>query len=176
MRASGDREAEVLGCPGDRRPREEAIGEHEQESGSFAPVEGISLRRYARVAVELHRVTPEQMEATAEAHGIPKGRLQAIAEEWNRRMQADPQVVQRYSELYQEGMREAGIEAPDISLEQYADILVKSKTAPLQEVLSEFGLTIQTFALVSGQMGERLQADPSLAAKLGEILGGKAGQ
>ena len=139
-------------------------------------MEGITLRHYARVAVELHRVPPEQMEATAEGHGIPKGRLQAIAEEWNRRMQADPQVVQRYSDLYQEGMREAGIVAPEITLEQYADIIIRSKTTPLEQVLPEFGLTIQTFALVSGTWGERLQADPSLAARLGEILGGKAAQ
>ena len=146
----------------------------EEEKGSLAPVEGISLEHYARVAVELHRSPSQDWDGVAETHGIPRGRLQAIAEEWNRRMQSDPQMVQRYSDLYQQAMRDAGVEAPDITLEQYADILQRSKTTPLEKVLPEFGLTVQTFALVSGRWGEKMRADPSLAARLGEILGGTA--
>ena len=134
-------------------------------------VEGITLEKYARVAVELHRVPSERWDATAEEHGIPAGRLQAISEEWNRRMQADPQVVRAYSDLYQKAMKEAGVEAPDITLEQYAEILRKSKTVPLDQVLPEFGLTLQTFALVSGGWGEKMIADPALAARLAEMLG-----
>jgi hypothetical protein len=111
----------------------------------------------------------------AESRGIPKGRLQAIAEEWNRRMSSSPEVVQEYSDLYQEAMREAGIEAPDITLEQYADILRRSGSESLEKVLPEYGLNVQTFALVSGTWVEKMRTDPSIAARLGEILGGSAG-
>ena len=123
----------------------------------------------------LHGLAREDAEETARAHGIPAGRLQQIAEEWNRRMTAHPEVVQRYSALYQEAMREAGIVAPEITLEQYADILRRSRETPLEQVLPEFGLNLQTFALVSGRWGERMQADVSLAMRLAELLGGPTG-
>ena len=153
-----------------RRP---AIGE--DETGPYAPVEGVTLEQYTKAAVALHGLAEEDAEETARAHGIPAGRLQQIAEEWNRRMTAHPEVVQRYSALYQEAMREAGIVAPEITLEQYADILRRSRETPLEQVLPEFGLNLQTFALVSGSWGERMQADVSLAVRLAELLGGPTG-
>jgi hypothetical protein len=72
-------------------------------------------------------------------------------------------------------MREAGIVAPEITLEQYADILRRSRETPLEQVLPEFGLNLQTFALVSGTWGERMQTDVSLAVRLAELLGGPTG-
>lgn len=144
----------------------------EPDSEPYEPIEGISLEKYARVAVELHRTPSEKMDETAEAMGIPAGRLTAIAEGWNARMVQYPEVVTRYSELYQQGMKDAGIEAPDISLEQYADILKQGRTRPINEILPEFGLNMQTFAMVSGQWIEKMSADTTLAAKLAELLGG----
>jgi hypothetical protein len=45
-------------------------------------------------------------------------------------------------------MHGAGIQAPDITLEQRAEILRESGKRPLAEVLPAYGLTLQTFALV----------------------------
>jgi hypothetical protein len=148
------------------------MAEDEQESGPYAPIEGISLEKYARVAVELHRTPSEKMDETAEAMGVPAGRLQAIADGWNQRMAKHPEVVQRYSALYQQGMRDAGIEAPEITLEQYAEILKEAGKRPLAEVLPAYGLNVQTFALVSGQWIDRMAADASIAAKLAGLMGG----
>jgi hypothetical protein len=144
----------------------------EPESGPYAPIEGISLEKYARVAVELHRVRADQMDEKAHELGIPEGRLQAISEGWNQRMAEHPEVVQRYSALYQQGMRDAGIEAPEITLEQYAEILKESGKRPLAEVLPAYGLNVQTFALVSGQWIDRMAADATIAARLAALMGG----
>ena len=137
-----------------------------------ALVEGVSLEQFAKAAVAMFGLSGPAVEDAAQAHGIPAGRVQAISEEWNRRFMAQPELVQQYNALYQQAMKDAGILAPEISLEQYADILRKAKETPLEQVLPEFGLNMQTFALVSGGWGERLMADTSLASRLAELLGG----
>lgn len=142
----------------------------EKASDPSDEVEGVSLEQYARVAVELHRDPDLDPDAVAQAHGIPAGRFKAVSEEWGRRLSAGPEVVQRYNAAYQAAMKDAGIEAPDITLQQYADILRRSRSTPLEEVLPEFGLTLQTFALVSGRWGERMMSDTALAARLAELL------
>jgi hypothetical protein len=144
----------------------------EESSAPYVPVEGVSLEQYTKAAVAVFGLGEADAEAAAQAHGIPPGRMQAIGEEWSRRMTAHPEMVQRYNTLYQETMREADVVAPDITLEQYADILRRGRETPLEELLPEFGLNLQTWALVSGSWGERLMADTSLAARLAELLGG----
>jgi hypothetical protein len=137
-----------------------------------APIEGVSLERYAEVAVALHGTSLEEMESRAQALGIPAGRMNAISEGWNQRFAEHPELVRRYSDLYQKAMRDAGIRAPDISLEQYAEIL-SSRTSGEEflEVLQRFGLDLQTFALVSQVWIEKMSADPSLAMRLASMVG-----
>jgi crotonobetainyl-CoA:carnitine CoA-transferase CaiB-like acyl-CoA transferase len=138
----------------------------------FEPVEGVTLERYAEAAVAFHRASGDDVESLAVANGIPAGRINAIAEVWNRRMAEHPEVVTRYSELYQQALRKAGIEAPDISFEQYVEILRRqTKGDPIAEVLSDFGLDLQTFALVSQRWIDEMQKDTSLAARMAELLG-----
>ncbi len=136
-----------------------------------APIEGVTLERYAEVAVALHGASPEEIETRATAHGIPSGRINAIAEAWNQRFVEHPELVRRYSDLYQQAMQRAGIRAPEITLEQYAEIL-QSGTSGEQfvSVLGRFGLNLQTFALVSQGWIDRMSADPSLAMRLATIM------
>jgi hypothetical protein len=68
-------------------------------------------------------------------------------------------------------MKDAGIEAPDITLEQYADILTQGRTRPINEILPEFGLNMQTFAMVSGEWIDKMAKDPAMAARLAELMG-----
>lgn len=143
------------------------------ETDPLEPVEGVTLERYAEAAVAFHRASGDEIESLAVANSIPAGRIDAIAEVWNRRMTEHPEVVTRYSELYQQALRKAGIEAPDISFEQYVEILRRqTKGEPIAEVLGAFGLDLQTFALVSQHWIDEMQKDSSLAARLGELLGG----
>jgi hypothetical protein len=143
------------------------------QEGPEAPIEGVSLERYAEVAVALHGASsPEEVETRARALGIPAGRIKAIGEGWNQRFALHPELVRRYSDLYQKAMRDAGIRAPDVSLEQYAEIL-SSQTSGEQflEVLKRFGLNLQTFALVSQGWIDKMSADPSLAMRLASLMG-----
>jgi hypothetical protein len=138
----------------------------------FDPVEGVTLERYTELAVALYGVTAdEEIETRAQAHGVPPGRFKAVAEGWNRRMAEHPEVVQRYSSLYQQALKDAGVEAPDITLEQYAEILRRqSQGQPVTEVLSDFGLDLRTFALVSQRWIDEMAADPSLAVRFVGLL------
>ena len=135
----------------------------EAAAGSDVEVEGVSLERYAEVAVALHAADPEEADAIAQRHGIPAGTgIQAIAEGWNQRFVQQPELVQRYSDLYQQAMRKAGIQAPDITLEQYAEILKSGASGDaFLLVLQRFGLTLQTFAMVSQGWIDKMAADPS---------------
>ncbi len=147
----------------------------ESSSDPYEPVEGVSLEQYTKVTVAIFGLSEAEAEGVAVAHGLPAGRLQAIGEEWSRRMTAHPEMVHRYNALYQEGMKEAGVVAPDITLEQYAEILRRGKEMPLEQLLPEFGLNLQTFALVSGSWGERMMADPSLAVRFAQLMGAPTG-
>ena len=134
-------------------------------------VEGVTLERYARVAVAIHAAPEDRWDALAQEHGVPAGRIRAIGEEWNRRFAENPALVQEYSRLYQQAMREAGITAPDITLEQYVEILQSQQRGePMDEALARFGLTLQTFALVSQTWIERMAADLSLAMRFAELI------
>ena len=143
----------------------------DQSSDPYAPVEGVSLEQYTNAAVAVFGLDEAEAEEAAQAHGIPAGRMLAIGEEWTRRMTANPEMVQRYNALYQQAMKDAGVVAPDITLEQYAEILRRGRETPLDALLPEFGLNLQTWALVSGSWGERLMADPTLAVRLAQLLG-----
>jgi len=140
-------------------------------SDPYAPVEGVSLEQYTKAAVAGFGLDAAQAEEAAQAQGIPAGRMLAIGEEWSRRMTKHPEVVFKYNALYQAAMKEAGVVAPDITLEQYAEILKRGKETPLEQLLPEFGLNLQTWALVSGSWGERMMADTSLAVRFAQLLG-----
>jgi hypothetical protein len=144
-------------------------------SDPYAPVEGVSLERYTKAAVAVFGLEDAKADEVAQAQGIPAGRMFAIGEEWSRRMTTNPDMVQKYNALYQQAMKDAGVVAPDITLEQYAEILRRGRETPLDELLAEFGLNLQTWALVSGSWGERLMADPSLAVRLAQLLGAPTG-
>jgi hypothetical protein len=143
----------------------------DSSSDPYAPVEGVSLEQYTKAAVAVFDLDDAKAEEAAQAHGIPAGRMLAIGEEWNRRMTTNPEMVHKYNALYQQAMKDAGIVAPDITLEQYAEILTRGKETPLEQLLPEFGLNMQTWALVSGSWGERMMADPSLAVRFAQLLG-----
>ena len=147
----------------------------QSSSDPNAPVEGVSLEQYTKAAVAIFGLGEEEAEAAARDHGIPAGRMLPIGEEWSRRMTANPELVHRYNALYQEGMKEAGVVAPDITLEQYAEILKRGSETPLEKLLPEFGLNLQTWALVLGSWGERMMADPSLALRFAQLMGAPTG-
>jgi hypothetical protein len=71
---------------------------------TMQPVEGISLQRYAELAVGMQHLGADVAAQTAyaEQNGVPEGRYMPIAEEWARRMQADPRINKRFNELWRE--------------------------------------------------------------------------
>ena len=141
---------------------------------NFEPVEGVTLEKYAELIAALTGTTTEdEVEARAVAGGIPAGRYGAISEVWNQRVLGIPEVGARYTELYLAALRAQGIEAPDITLEQFAEITRRQGSGESPTVvLVEFGLTPQTYSLVSQKWAGRFATDPGLAMRFGQLLSG----
>lgn len=135
---------------------------------SDEPIEGVTLETFTKAAVAMHGAPPETWDAIAERFGIPAGRYQAIGEAWTARMGTDMALVNRYNELYQAAMVEAGITAPEITMEQYVDLI---KTGgPTPENLARYGLDMQQFSMVSHRWTQAMGADVGLAQKFAQLF------
>jgi hypothetical protein len=83
-------------------------------------------------------------------------------------MQTDYALVVAYNEAYQQAMVEAGITAPDVTIEQYADMI---KTGgPSEENLAKWGLTMQQFSMISHRWTQAMGADVSLAQRFASLM------
>ncbi|MGH2662711.1 MAG: hypothetical protein ACRDH8_07850 [Actinomycetota bacterium] len=91
-------------------------------------VEGLILERFTEMAVALQDKSREEQEAIAQSYGVAPGRLQALVDGWTARM-SDSQTLNRYHELYQMELAEAGVERPEVTLEQYAVIMKPCRRA-----------------------------------------------
>jgi hypothetical protein len=139
--------------------------------GGDDTVEGLTLERFTEMSVALYDKTPEQQETIAQSFGVSPGHLQAVIDGWTARM-SDPQTLHRYNELYQKELGEAGVQRPDVPLEQYAAMMKAMGTGTsAQEVCAQNGMTVQQWALVAQHWGQRMMADPSLAVRFAELMG-----
>jgi hypothetical protein len=137
-------------------------------------VEGLTLEQYARLAVALHRVDESEWDAVAATFGVGPGRVTALGEAWQAKLTADPSLAIAYNDLYQRAMVEAGITAPEVSLEQYADMLRSG--GPTPEVLAKYGIDVQQFSMISHRMGQAMMADVGLAQRFAQLMMPQGGQ
>ena len=139
--------------------------------GGDDAVEGLSLERFTEMSVALYDKTPDEQEGIARSFGVAPGRLQAVIDGWTARM-SDPQTLHLYNELYQKELGEAGVQRPDVPLEQYAAMMKAIGTGTsAQDVCAQNGMTVQQWALVAQHWGQRMMADPSLAVRFAELMG-----
>jgi hypothetical protein len=130
---------------------------------------GFSLKRFTALAVDLYGKSEEESEEVARAHGIPDGRLQELIAAWTERLR-NPITVFRYHRLYQRALRERGVRRPEVSLEQYVELLKAAKGGDIAEVCKKHGMTVQQWAMVSQHMGMRMLTRPSLAKRFAELM------
>ncbi len=134
-------------------------------------VEGLSLERFTEMAVALTDKSREEQEAIAQSYGLAPGRLQAVVDAWTARM-SDPQTLNRYHELYQQELVEAGVQRPEVTLEQYAAMMkAMSGGTSVQDVCMQNGITVQQWAMVAQHWGSQMMADPSLAVRFAQLMG-----
>ena len=76
----------------------------QDDEPGMAPVEGITLQRYAELAVGMQTMGTDTAAQTAyaDANGVPQGRWIEIAQQWADRMIADPRINKRFNELWRE--------------------------------------------------------------------------
>jgi len=142
--------------------------------GQFEPVEGVTLEKYAELAAAMTgATTAEEAEERAVARGLPPGRYAAIAEVWNERVLGIPEVGARYSELYLSALKDQGVEAPELTEDQFVELMslqAGNRGKPADDILERFGLTPQTYALVSQEWAQRMMTDMSLGMRIGQRL------
>ena len=138
---------------------------------AFGTEEGVTLEQLVKAGVEAFGKDESELEEIAQRHGFPPGRFEAIAEAWKQRMARNPAIVHAYNRLYQRAMEEAGVEAPDLSLEEYASIIrATGAGTPLDEAIEPFGMDVQQFSMLSQRMGERMMRNPSLAIRYAQLI------
>ncbi len=132
---------------------------------------GVSLEQYTRYVVATSTEPQGDREAIAGASGIPPDHQQEVIEAWGARLSSDRDVLQRHNDLYQQGLAEAGIQRPDISLEQYVGMLqaVQAGTS-VEQVTAQHGMTVPQWAMVNQHFGERLSSDPGFAARFAQAM------
>ena len=76
----------------------------QEDEAGMQPIEGITLQRYAELAVGMQSMGTDTaaQSAYAEANGVPQGRWMPIAQQWADRMVADPRINKRFNELWRE--------------------------------------------------------------------------
>ena len=76
----------------------------QDDDPGLAPIEGITLQRYAELAVGMQHMGTDTnaQSAYAEANGVPQGRWMDIATQWSNRMMGDPRINKRFNELWRE--------------------------------------------------------------------------
>ncbi len=84
---------------------------------------GVSLEQFTAYVAEAFGHPESEFPAIADTHGIPPEHLQAVTDEWNRRTSTDQATLLRYNELYQQELHRLGVQRPEITLEQYAEMM-----------------------------------------------------
>ena len=76
----------------------------QDDEAGMQPIEGITLQRYAELAVGMQTMGTDTAAQTAyaDANGVPEGRWMEIAQQWADRMMADPRINTRFNELWRE--------------------------------------------------------------------------
>lgn len=130
-------------------------------------IEGVSLQTFAKLAVRLTGKPPEEWDAIAAEYGIAAGRFQAVSDAWTARFQTEFGLVNQYNDAYQAAMVEAGITAPEITLEQYVDLL---KTGgPTPENLAKYAIDLQQFSMISNHWTQAMGSDVALAQRFAAL-------
>ena len=130
---------------------------------------GFSLKRFTALAVDLYGKSEEESQEIARAHGVPDGRLKELIEAWTARLR-NPITVFRYHRLYQRALRQRGVRRPEVSLEQYVELLKAAKGGNIAEVCKKHDITVQQWSMVSQHMGMRMLTRPSLAKRFAELM------
>ena len=135
----------------------------------MADTMGFSLKRFTDLAVDLYGKSEEESDEVARAHGVPDGRLQELIEAWTAKLR-NPITVFRYHRLYQRALRERGVQRPEVSVEQYVELLKAAQGGNIAEVCERHGMTVQQWSMVSQHMGIRMLTDFSLARRFAELM------
>ena len=132
---------------------------------------GVSLEQYTKYVVATSTNPDGDRDAMARDNGIPAERQQEIIEAWGARLSADHALLQRHSDLYQQGLAEAGVQRPDITLETYASMLQAVQGgASVEQVTTQHGMTIPQWAMVNQYFGGQMSSDPAVAAKFAQLM------
>jgi hypothetical protein len=129
----------------------------------FAPIQGISLERYAELGAEIsHTQDPEEQARIVGALGVARPDWEAAKQGWTQRMQDMSlmgRVAMAYMPLYQAALaRKQG--TVSVSFDDWAAMEAAAQVFGIQGMLSHYGIDQAKWTQIAGHWTNELSRDP----------------
>ena len=129
----------------------------------YAPIQGISLERYAELSAEVaHTQDPEQQAQVVGQLGVARADWEAAKSGWTARMQDMSlmgAVATRFMPLYQAALAKKS-PAPQISFEEYVAMSGAAAALGYQAMLGHYGVTQAQWTQIGGHWNATIPTRP----------------
>ncbi len=130
----------------------------------YAPINGISLERYAELSAEIDGITDPNQQAEAVGKlGVQRADWEAAKNGWTARMQDMSlmgQVATRFMPLYQAALAKKKGPAPQISFEDYVAMSGCVPVIGFEGMLAHYKVTSTQWTQIAGDWNNKIASNP----------------
>ena len=140
----------------------------------MAPINGISLERFAEVSAELGDTTDPDLEAEIVArHGLHRVDWEAAKQGWTARM-ADASLTGRvataFAPLYQAALARRGGDAPSTSFDEFVAMSGAAKAFGIEGMLAHYGISMADWTQIAGHWTNQVAQNPTQYGEYGMLV------
>lgn len=140
----------------------------------LAPINGISLERYAELCAELGDVTdPEQQANIIARHGVHRVDWEAARQGWTTRMAAAAlmgRVATAFMPLYRAALQRKSLGGPSASFDDFVALSGAAQAFGLRAMLAQYGLSMTDWTQIAGQWTAKLSEEPARYGNFGLLV------
>src|SRR5688572_27741305 len=130
----------------------------------YAPINGISLERYAELSAEIDGITDPNQQAEAIGKlGVQRADWEAAKNGWTARMQDMSlmgQVATRFMPIYQAALAKKKGPAPQISFEDYVAMSGCVPVIGFEGMLAHYKVTNSQWTQIAGEWNNKIASNP----------------
>jgi hypothetical protein len=130
----------------------------------YAPINGISLERYAELSAEIDGITDPNQQAEAIGKlGVQRADWEAAKNGWTARMQDMSlmgQVATRFMPMYQAALAKKKGPAPQISFEDYVAMSGCVPVIGFEGMLAHYKVTSSQWTQIAGDWNNKIASNP----------------
>jgi hypothetical protein len=140
----------------------------------MAPINGISLERYAEVSAELGDTTDPDLEAEIVArHGLHRVDWEAAKQGWAARM-ADASLMGRvasaFTPIYQAALARRAGDAPSTSFDEFVAMSGAAKAFGTEGMLAHYGISATDWNQIAGHWKAQVAQNPTQYGEYGMLV------